>query len=159
MVLITNNPKKFALSYTVLSVDKFQNSLITKSSAEKFIRFLVKKEIPQLLFEDIRVKKHPHKLIPLFGVQIFFNLSLNQTFCEVLFQERHTKENLVSLLLVILKSPARPLVAGIILEIFLGRLRLQFKRHAIEILPYTNKQCSRSSTSTSTSKRPSSNWE
>ena len=119
------------LFITVLIVDKFQNYLITKSSADRFIRLWVEKEIPQLLLEDIRAKKHSHKLVPLFTIQSFFNLSLNTSFCEALFQEKQTKENLVSLLLVILKSPAHPLVAGIILEIFLGRLRLQFKRHAI----------------------------
>jgi hypothetical protein len=86
------------------------------------INLLTENKIPQKLLEFIREKKHSHKIIALYSSQIFFNLALNKTFTESLFDDKNTKENLISLILVILKSPTHPQVACILLEILLGSI-------------------------------------
>lgn len=103
--------------------DKFRDQIIKKSSANAFLEKLVSAGVPEKLLENLRTERHAHKYVHLVSAQMVFNLALHEDFARLVMTPDN-KEHFLTLLLVILKKPAHPQIAAILLEILLGRIIL-----------------------------------
>lgn len=85
---------------------------------------IVDARVPEKLLENLRKGRHSHKFVNLLSAQIVFNLCLHEDFARLVFTAED-RENLLTLMLVIVKQPALPQVSAILLEILLGESNRQ----------------------------------